>query len=274
MAAGVCPPSRENVEFGNVVYVKAMRPGSDLGGSGGCKGDKQEDEDAHNRQSRSSAAKRKSHSGDVACTAPFVVRPSDLEYALPMSSPLDSVDLTGKLLIAMPGMGDPRFEKSVVYMCAHSAQGAMGLIVNKPAPGIKMDDLLEQLDIPRGDGSRDVRVHFGGPVEHGRGFVLHTSDYEMEEQTLKVDAEFGMTATLDILQDMARGSGPERRILALGYSGWGPGQLEGELHRNGWLTCDATPDIVFQVDDEAKWIAALKSLGIDPLLLSSEAGHA
>jgi putative transcriptional regulator len=186
----------------------------------------------------------------------------------------DSTDLSGKLLIAMPGMGDPRFEKSVVYMCAHSPEGSMGLIVNKPAPGLAMDDLLEQLEIPRGDGSRDVLVHFGGPVEHGRGFVLHSGDYRACESTLRVDERFGMTATVDILKDMAGGGGPESRILALGYSGWGPGQLEDEIHGNGWLTCDASPEIVFAEDDEGKWIAALKSLGIDPLLLSAEAGRA
>ncbi len=191
-----------------------------------------------------------------------------------MSTSADSADLSGKLLIAMPGMGDPRFEKSVIYMCAHSDDGSMGLIVNKPAPGIQMDDLLEQLSIPKGDGSRDVIVHFGGPVEHGRGFVLHSGDYATGDSTLKVDDRFGMTATLDILQDMATGAGPEHRILALGYSGWAPGQLEDEIHRNGWLTCDATPEIVFAADNDAKWIAALKSLGIDPLLLSAEAGRA
>lgn len=186
----------------------------------------------------------------------------------------DSTDLSGKLLIAMPGMGDPRFDQSVIYMCAHSPEGSMGLIVNKPAPGLKMDDLLEQLKIPRGEGSRGIGVHFGGPVEHGRGFVLHSADYGTGEGTLKVDAQFGMTATRDILQDMALGAGPEQRLLALGYSGWGPGQLEEEIHRNGWLTCDATPEIVFAPDDGAKWLAALRSLGIDPLLLSAEAGRA
>lgn len=185
----------------------------------------------------------------------------------------DFSDLSGKLLIAMPGMGDPRFEKSVVFMCAHS-DGSMGLIVNKPAPGLAMDDLLEQLDIPRGAGSSGVGVYFGGPVENGRGFVLHSADYATESSTLKVDAQFGMTATLDILQDMAAGGGPSRRILALGYAGWGPGQLAGEIHRNGWLTCDATQDIVFAADDSAKWAAALKSLGVDPLSLSAEAGRA
>ncbi|MDJ0627893.1 MAG: YqgE/AlgH family protein [Rhodobacter sp.] len=191
-----------------------------------------------------------------------------------MTGAPDSTDLSGKLLIAMPGMGDPRFEKSVIFMCAHSADGSMGLIVNKPAPGLKMDDLLEQLDIPKGDGSHGVSVHFGGPVEHGRGFVLHSGDYAATDSTLKVDAQFGMTATLDILQDMAKGAGPQRRILALGYAGWGPGQLEDEIHRNGWLTCDASPEIVFDADNDGKWVAALKSLGIDPLLLSAEAGRA
>lgn len=190
-----------------------------------------------------------------------------------MNTP-DSTDLCGKLLIAMPGMGDPRFEGSVIFMCAHSPEGSMGLIVNKPAPGLKMDDLLEQLSIPRGQGSRDVAVHFGGPVEHGRGFVLHSAEYAASEATLKVDDRFGMTATLDILTDMAQGAGPERRILALGYAGWGPGQLEDEIHRNGWLTCDAVPEIVFGADDSGKWVAALKSLGIDPLLLSATSGRA
>ncbi|MAQ84426.1 YqgE/AlgH family protein [Psychromarinibacter halotolerans] len=183
-------------------------------------------------------------------------------------------DLGGKLLIAMPGMGDPRFEKSVVFMCAHSDDGSMGLIVNKPAPGVAMDDLLEQLDIPRGAASEGVGVYFGGPVEHGRGFVLHSGDYATESSTLHVDDRFGMTATLDILQDMASGGGPQKRILALGYSGWGPGQLEDEIQQNGWLTCDATPEIVFAADNDGKWAAALASLGIDPLSLSAEAGHA
>lgn len=186
----------------------------------------------------------------------------------------DSADLAGKLLIAMPGMGDPRFEKSVIYMCAHSDEGSMGLIVNKPAPGVKMDDLLDQLSIPKGPGSRGLMVHFGGPVEHGRGFVLHSADYTQNELTLLVDERFGMTATLDILQAMAEGSGPDQRIVALGYAGWGAGQLDAEIHHNGWLTCDATPEIVFTRDNTTKWTAALKSLGIDPLTLSATAGRA
>ncbi len=186
----------------------------------------------------------------------------------------DSTDLSGKLLIAMPGMGDPRFEKSVVFLCAHSEDGSMGLIVNKPAPELKLKDLLEQLDISPGHESGAMPVHFGGPVEHGRGFVLHSGEYMIPNSTLRVDGRFGMTATLDILQAMAKGGGPEQRILALGYAGWGSGQLEEEIQQNGWLTCEASPDIVFSSDDKGKWVAALRSLGIDPILLSPEAGRA
>jgi len=184
------------------------------------------------------------------------------------------MNLSGKLLIAMPGMGDPRFEKSVIFMCAHSEDGAMGLIVNKPAPDLSFRHLLRQLDIPVTDASRDIRVHFGGPVEHGRGFVLHSVDYQNEASTLKVDGGFGMTATLDILEAMANGGGPRSSILALGYAGWGPGQLESEILRNGWLTCDATPEIVFDPDDRAKWSRAVRQIGIDPLHLSPVAGRA
>ena len=182
--------------------------------------------------------------------------------------------LDGKLLIAMPGMGDPRFEKSVVFMCAHSDDGALGLIINKPAPELRFADLLKQLDIQAGPPERDIRVHFGGPVEHGRGFVLHTGDYLSNASTLKVGDTFGMTATLDVLEEIARGSGPSSALLALGYSGWGPGQLEAEIMQNGWLTCDATPDLVFDGDDGAKWSAALKTLGVDPITLSATAGRA
>ena len=184
------------------------------------------------------------------------------------------MDLKGKLLIAMPGMGDPRFERSVVYLCAHSDGGAMGLIVNKPAHDLTFGNLLEQLGIPRGPNARDIRVHFGGPVEHGRGFVLHSADYQGGSATLHVDARFGMTATLDILEAIAQGQGPSASILALGYAGWGPGQLEDEIGRNGWLTCEADPDLVFSPDNPHKWTLALRSLGIDPLMLSSDAGHA
>ena len=147
----------------------------------------------------------------------------------------------------MPGMGDLRFERSVIFLCAHSAEGAMGLIVNKPAPELRFADLLAQLEDP---GERSIsgarRVHFGGPVEHGRGFVLHSADYAVEEFEPAASAPtFAMTATVDILQDMARGEGPQRALLALGYAGWGPGQLEGEIQANGWLTAPADAELVF-----------------------------
>jgi putative transcriptional regulator len=188
-----------------------------------------------------------------------------------MSAP-DSLE--GKLLIAMPGMGDPRFEHSVVFMCAHSEEGALGLIVNKPAPELRFAALIEQLGFDVGDPKRDIRIHFGGPVEHGRGFVLHSSDYRSEGSTLEVDDSYSMTATMDVLEQIARGDGPSSALLALGYSGWGPGQLEAEILQNGWLTCDAAPEIVFGENDETKWSAALRTLGIDPLMLSGTAGRA
>lgn len=184
------------------------------------------------------------------------------------------LDLDGKLLVAMPGMGDPRFAKSVVMICAHSAEGAMGLIVNQPTPDLTFANLLEQLSIPRTDAGRNIRVHVGGPVERGRGFVLHSTDYPSGPATMKIEGGYAMTATLDILEALARGEGPSRAILALGYSGWGPGQLEDEIKGNGWLVVDAAADLVFSPDDAGKWTGALKRLGIDPLTLSAAAGRA
>lgn len=185
-----------------------------------------------------------------------------------------STSLEGQLLIAMPGTGDPSFDKSVVFMCVHSEEGALGLIVNKPSPDLHFSNLLEQLDIDVGDPQRDIDVHFGGPVEHGRGFVLHSGDYRSNSSTLRVNKAFGMTATRDVLEDIALGRGPHSALLALGYSGWGPGQLESEIKANGWLTCDADHGLVFGNDDDAKWDKALKSLGVDALLLSDTAGRA
>lgn len=191
-----------------------------------------------------------------------------------MSSTNDSIELTGKLLIAMPGMSDPRFSKSVIFMCAHSSDGSMGLIVNKPTPELKLGDLLDQLKIPKGPENREIRVHFGGPVELGRGFVLHSADYQSEDATLKVDEVFGMTATHDILEAIASGNGPKSATLMLGYAGWGPGQIESELVHNGWLVADASPELVFGADSDAKWRDALKSLGVDPKSLSAASGRA
>ena len=186
----------------------------------------------------------------------------------------DSFGLSGKLLIAMPGMGDPRFDRSVVFLCDHSAKGAMGLIVNKPMREIRFSELVDQLGIDARVPLPQMPVHFGGPVEGGRGFVLHTADYTSNESTLRVDARFGMTATLDIVQDIAMGRGPEHAIFALGYSGWGPGQLEAEIRQNGWLTCDASADLVFARDDGGKWAQALKAMGIEALSLSGVSGRA
>nr|WP_325253519.1 YqgE/AlgH family protein [Amylibacter sp.] len=182
--------------------------------------------------------------------------------------------LDGKLLIAMPSMGDPRFDRSVIYICAHSDDGAMGLIVNKPAADLKFADLLEQLDIKADRPIEGIDVHYGGPVEHGRGFVLHSRDYGNEDSTLTVNDEFGMTATLDILEDISHGHGPVNCLLALGYAGWGPGQLEDEIRENGWLTCDADAELVFSTNHTGKWAAAMKQIGIDPRMLSNEGGRA
>jgi putative transcriptional regulator len=188
--------------------------------------------------------------------------------------PPDEIDLTGQLLIAMPGMGDPRFAKSVVFLCAHSVEGAMGLVINHPIADLSFAELLEQLDIAATAAVGGVPVHMGGPVEHGRGFVLHSGEYRESEATLRVDDRFGMTATLDILEDIAHGRGPVRSLMALGYAGWGPGQLEGELAQNAWLTCVASSEIVFDTAPPAKWERALATLGIDPITLSAAAGRA
>lgn len=187
---------------------------------------------------------------------------------------MSELDLDGKLLVAMPGMGDPRFEKSVILICAHSAEGAMGLIINRPARDLTFGNLLDQLSIPRVPEGRDIRIHSGGPVERGRGFVLHSPDYTGGPATMRIGSDYGMTATLDILEALARGDGPARALLALGYSGWGPGQLEDEIRANGWLIADAAEDLVFSADDAGKWVGALRAMGIDPLMLSASAGRA
>ncbi len=192
-----------------------------------------------------------------------------------------SVYLDGQLLIAMPGMSDTRFERSVIYMCAHSEQGAMGIIINKTTPMMRFGDLLSQIDITGGEDAPeppadllDMPVLYGGPVEQGRGFVLHTSDYFTPDSSLPVAGNIALTATVDVLKAMAGGQGPQRALLALGYSGWAPGQLENEIQHNGWLTCAADEDILFGIEFEQRYAAALRKLKIDPGMLSSEAGHA
>lgn len=184
------------------------------------------------------------------------------------------MDLEGKLLVAMPGMGDARFEHAVILLCAHSDKGAMGLIINKASSEIRMSDVLDQLEIVPSDAAAEMTVHYGGPVETGRGFVLHSADYTSSLHTLKVSTDYGMTATLDILEEIAKGEGPSQALMILGYAGWGPGQLESEIAQNAWLTADAPMPLVFQVPAAQKWSAALESLGIDPVSLSSVSGRA
>lgn len=184
------------------------------------------------------------------------------------------MDLTGKLLIAMPGMQDPRFDASVILICAHSAEGAMGLIINKPVPDLNFETLLEQLGIPHLPESRGISVHFGGPVERGRGFVLHSPDYHAKDGTMNIAGHYGMTATQDILRALGKGEGPKTALLALGYAGWGAGQLESEILRNDWLTSDAPAELVFDATPATKWAAALRQMGVNPLALSGAAGRA
>lgn len=184
------------------------------------------------------------------------------------------MDLTGKLIVAMPAMGDPRFRRAVILVCTHTPYGAMGLIVNKPMPDRKFSDLLEQLRVPHFGLSRDIRIQFGGPVERGRGFVLHSPDYASGQATAQVSPAYGMTGTLDVLQALASGSGPTQAILALGYSGWGPGQLEAEIARNDWLTAEASDPLIFGDQDLSKWRQALHTIGIEPVSLSPISGRA
>jgi putative transcriptional regulator len=189
--------------------------------------------------------------------------------------------LDGQILIAMPVMEDPRFERSVIYLCAHSSEGAMGIIVNRPAGSIDFPGLLVQLDIIKKtdqiklpETAESMKVLKGGPVQTGRGFVLHSSDFFIEDATLRIDDGICLTATVDILKAIAKGGGPKHAILALGYAGWGAGQLENEIQHNGWLHCDADPDLIFGSDVEEKYLRALAKIGINPGMLSTDAGHA
>jgi putative transcriptional regulator len=180
--------------------------------------------------------------------------------------------LTGQLLVAMPHMADPRFARSVVYLCAHSGEGAMGLVVNRLIDSLSFESLLEQLGV-EASVPADMPVHFGGPVESSRGFVLHTTDY-VQDSTLLIDDEIALTATIDVLKAIAAGEGPKQRVLALGYAGWAAGQLDAEIQANGWLLVPADLDLVFGNGNDTKWTRSMAKIGIDLTLLSSEAGHA
>ncbi|MBN9431293.1 MAG: YqgE/AlgH family protein [Bosea sp.] len=189
--------------------------------------------------------------------------------------------LDGQFLVAMPGMLDERFARSVIYLCAHSEEGAMGIVVNQAVPQISFSDLLVQLDIiPEGPEIRLPRaasrmiVQRGGPVETGRGFVLHSADYFADNSTLPIDENICLTATLDVLKAIASGSGPESAMLALGYAGWGAGQLEEEIQANGWLSLKGDAELIFDTDLDGKYTRALAMMGVDPAMLSGEAGHA
>jgi len=189
--------------------------------------------------------------------------------------------LDGQLLIAMPGMADERFARSVIYMCAHSAEGAMGIILNRASSVRNFPELLEQLRvidsaerISLPATARNVQVLSGGPVQTDRGFVLHTGDFFIDNSTLKINDAMSLTATIDILRAIAIGQGPDRALLALGCAGWDAGQLENEIQLNGWLHSPADPAILFDHDLDTKYVRALRSIGVDLGKLSLHAGHA
>jgi putative transcriptional regulator len=184
----------------------------------------------------------------------------------------NGTDLTGNLLIAMPGMSDERFDRTVIFVCAHSAEGAMGLVINKVLDDLTLPALLRQLKIDPG-AADEQPVHFGGPVESSRGFVLHSADY-VQESTLVINDTIALTATVEVLRAIATGKGPARKVMALGYAGWDAGQLDGEIQANGWLSVPADDDLVFDADYAQKWERALAKLGVTPAMLSAEAGHA
>ncbi|BBK34528.1 putative transcriptional regulator [Stella humosa] len=181
--------------------------------------------------------------------------------------------MTGRLLVAMPTIGDPRFEKSVIYMCAHSEEGAMGLVVNKLLGSLTVSELMDQLSLQGSAATARMPVHFGGPVETGRGFVLHTLDHTYDG-SLQIDERVALTATLDVLKAIAAGDGPRHALMALGYAGWGPGQLDEEIQANGWLEVPPDDELVFGTALDAMWDRALARLGVDLSMLSTEAGHA
>ncbi len=183
-------------------------------------------------------------------------------------------DYQGQLLLATPKMSDFRFEKSVILICSHSADGAMGIILNKPTLELNFDDILAQLKINAKVGASKQKIYFGGPVEYGRGFVVHSSDYDSPDTSITIKEEYFLTASKEILEDIAHGCGPKNSLLALGYAGWGPGQLESEIFSDSWLICDPDPNLVFDLNPEHKWNDALKKIGVSPSHLSTLGGSA
>lgn len=188
-------------------------------------------------------------------------------------SAADAGYATSQLLVAMPHMDDTRFARSVIYICAHTAEGAMGLVINRLIDSISFSDLLSQMSIPPSPFNNRTSIHFGGPVESGRGFILHSADY-VQESTLVVDDHFALTATVDILRAIAEGGGPHHSLFALGYAGWGPGQLEAEIQANGWLQVPADEFLVFDLDEDQKWERCMSKIGVELSMLSGHAGHA
>jgi putative transcriptional regulator len=180
----------------------------------------------------------------------------------------------GKLLLATPKMADFRFERSVILICSHSSNGAMGIIVNKPTLDWKFEDILKQLKINTKLSRPSQDVFFGGPVEYGRGFIVHSDDYEVPEVTVHIKENYRLTANADILCDMANGKGPKSSLLALGYAGWAPGQLEDELLSDSWLMCDPDSNLIFSENSENKWSAALSKMGVSPSHLATFSGQA
>lgn len=181
--------------------------------------------------------------------------------------------LTGKLLIAMPHMGDPRFHKAVIFICAHDVNGAMGLVINHTLPGLELDELLSQLHIEGAKTGGEIPVMSGGPVETGRGFILHKGDFHQID-SLKIESDIYVTGTMDALKAIAQGQGPDEMLFILGYAGWSAGQLDLEMQQNAWLVVDADPDLIFEGDPDQRWDRAIRKMGIDPLMLSGEAGRA
>lgn len=185
------------------------------------------------------------------------------------------MELAGKILIAMPGMGDARFSRSVIFLCSHGEDGAMGLVINKPEEKVSFSDLLDHLDIASEGTLPDIRIRKGGPVERGRGFVLHSDDWQDEDETgMEVAGGLRLSVSLGILEALAKGEGPKHALLTLGYSGWGPGQLENEILQNSWLVGEALWSTIFEIGDDEKYASALRGMGIDPVTLSAAAGRA